>query len=62
MVSVDAFQVIFTSEQTYELIFCLEELTSNATTATTTAAASMTDTPMQVHISSMCRSLTPIHV
>ncbi|XP_019745339.1 nuclear pore complex protein Nup85 [Hippocampus comes] len=42
-------EVIFTSEQTYELIFCLEELTSscNTTTATTTAAASMTDTPMQ---------------
>ncbi|XP_061557568.1 nuclear pore complex protein Nup85 isoform X2 [Phycodurus eques] len=39
-------EVIFTSEQTYELIFCLEQLTSTSSN-TTTAAASSTDTPMQ---------------
>ncbi|XP_061702416.1 nuclear pore complex protein Nup85 [Syngnathoides biaculeatus] len=35
-------EVIFTSEQTYELIFCLEQLTSSSSTT-----ASRTDTPMQ---------------
>ncbi|XP_061605070.1 nuclear pore complex protein Nup85 isoform X2 [Phyllopteryx taeniolatus] len=34
-------EVIFTSEQTYELIFCLEQLTSSSSNATST------DTPMQ---------------
>ncbi|XP_061159320.1 nuclear pore complex protein Nup85 isoform X2 [Syngnathus typhle] len=36
-------EVIFTAEQTYELIFCLEELTSS----NSATAASTTDAPMQ---------------